>query len=245
MKLKYVDITVSETRIQKWLVDVGAYNNKQSVDSAIDNINAIKIKEVSSLDECLPSSYGYTEKYRLRTTEIDGQNGIFIIEVNYVKNDINATRLITQTAYKLRADTTVSDIYKRNGYYNSSVLYQYSTWEKITTETEVNNALANYVPKTDPYYKNAIGHSITDANEFYPESGYVFDVGAFNANSTNTPDANYYTIMVFRNRQSSTGSRLVQLAISSSNAKIWTRYASVTTTNPIPTWSTWKQFATI
>lgn len=134
-----------------------------------------------------------------------------------------------------------SRVMKTNGMWNP--------WEKLTSESDVNtsitNALTDYVPKSDPYYKNSIGYSMTDANEFYPESGYVFDVGSFNSNATNTPDANYYTIMVFRNRQSSTSTRLVQLAICSSNAKIWTRYASVTSTSPVPSWSSWKQFATI
>lgn len=35
MKLKYVDITISGTRIQRWLVDMGAYNSDNKLNSAI------------------------------------------------------------------------------------------------------------------------------------------------------------------------------------------------------------------
>ncbi|MCQ2052951.1 MAG: hypothetical protein MJZ03_03350 [archaeon] len=75
IKLKYIDITVGGQRIQKYLVDVGAYNNKQSVDSQINNALANYTKEYELI------TLNGNANYTLNNSFICKKNGIVFIKM--------------------------------------------------------------------------------------------------------------------------------------------------------------------
>lgn len=118
---------------------------QNTVNNALETLSEIKVTNKSSANDCIPTK---NEKYGVFKgvfTDTPFRDGTQIIEssIVFTSNEKNVYQKVTRYGsspeYK-----PIS--YGRYGYKNisSSSDYIWSPWQKITTETDLNNALANY-----------------------------------------------------------------------------------------------------
>lgn len=122
----------------------------QKINNALETLSEIKVTSKSSANDCIPTKNEKHEVFKGVFTDTPFREGTQIIEssIMLTSNEKNVYQKVTRYG---SAPEYKPISYGRYGYANisSSSDYIWSPWQKITTETDLNNALTNYPTKTD------------------------------------------------------------------------------------------------